>query len=345
MIDVETKPAVLADGGTATTFRVTARDGIAFTVATAGATLMRINAPDREGRMGNVILGLDDIAAYPAAGGTGGDACLGGTCGRFANRIAGARFMLDGVAVMLAANEGANHLHGGPDGFHRRPWSARVLADGVAMTLHSPEGDQGYPGALDVETQFRLVDPATLSIVHVARCDRPTHVNIVSHPYFNLDGADVIDAHMLSIDADAFLPIDAASIPRGAPRPVAGTPFDFRRPRAIGERIDAGDDQLRWGGGYNHCYVLAGDGVRPVARLSSPVSGRRMILSTDQAGLQFYSGNALSAAAGGFADRAGLCLEAQGWPDAPNRADAPSTRLDPGDTYRSELRLTFDTDG
>lgn len=345
MIDVEKSPATLADGRDATTYRVTARDGIAFTVATAGATLMRIDVPDRDRRIGNVILGLDDIADYPAAGGAGGDACLGGTCGRFANRIAGARFTLDGVETMLAANEGVNHLHGGPDGFHRRQWSARALADGVAMTLHSPDGDQGYPGALSVETQFRLLDPATLSIVHVARCDRSTHVNIVSHPYFNLDGAGSIGGHMLSIDADAFLPIDAASIPRGAPRAVEGTPFDFRRPRAAGDRIDAGDDQLRWGGGYNHCYVLAGDRVRPVARLSSAVSGRRMTLSTDQAGLQFYSGNALSSAAGGFADRAGLCLEAQAWPDAPNRADAPPTRLDPGDTYRSELRLTFDGEG
>ncbi|MEH3106863.1 MAG: galactose mutarotase [Sphingomonas fennica] len=326
-------------------YRIAAAGGIAVTVASAGATLMRIDAPDRHGRSGNVILGLDDIAAYPAAGGPGGDACMGGTCGRFANRIAGARFDLDGRTVRLAPNEGPNQLHGGPDGFHRRRWQGRVLADGVRLTLESADGDQGWPGRLTVAADFRLIDAETLAISYRARTDRPTHVNIVSHPYFNLDGAGDILGHRLSIAADTYLPIDAAALPAGPPRAVAGTPFDFRGPRAVGDAIDADDEQLRHGAGYNHCYLPAGTGLRPVAHLASTASGRTMTLSTDQPGLQFYSGNALSAAAGGFPDRAGFCLEAQAWPDAPNRPDAPSTRLDPGETYRSELRLRFGADG
>ncbi|WP_129586208.1 aldose epimerase family protein [Sphingomonas montana] len=345
MVDVERMPTRLKDGREIAVFRLSARDGIAVTVAELGATLMGIEAPDRDGRMANIVLGLPDIAAYPSAGAPGADVCLGGSCGRFANRIGGACLELDGRTVRLVANEGRNHLHGGPDGFHRRIWKGERLSDGVAMTIDSPDGDQGWPGRLKAIVEFRLIGSDTVSITYQATTDRPTFVNLVSHGYFNLDGAGCGDVrqHELLIASDRFLAIDTAALPTGEVRDVAGTAFDFRSRRAIGDAMRLPDVQLRPGRGYNHCYILPGDGLRPAASLRSPRSGRTMELATDQAGLQFYDGYALGRGGSPFADRAGLCLEAQGWPDSPNHAAFPSARLDPGETYLSQLRLRFGT--
>lgn len=354
MIHVHPRPAPLPDGRTATVYRLHAEGGIAVEVASLGATLLTIAAPDRAGVPAPVLLGSGDPARYPAAGAAGPDAYLGATCGRFANRIAGARFTLDGVEHILAANEAPNQLHGGPTGFHRALWDAEPLPDGVRLRHRSPHGDQGFPGTLDAVAEFRLIDPHTLAIRYRATTDRPTHVNLVSHGYFNLSGdaATPILDHRLEIAADAYLPIDAQALPLGGPSPVAGTPFDFRTPRRIGDAIDGEDAQLRVGDGYNHNFVLRRPGLSaPAARLHDPASGRTLTLHTDQPGLQLYSGNALdgsfSSAPGapGYGRRSGLCLEAQHWPDSPNRPDFPATRLDPGESYVSETWLRFGSEG
>jgi aldose 1-epimerase len=353
MISVVRSVVELPDGRRSGVFRMEATDGIVVTVAEIGATLLSIEVPDREGRRGNVILGSTDVALYPAAGAPGDDARLGATCGRLANRTAGATFTLDGVRYQLDRNDGRNHLHGGMDGFGRRLWQGEQIDGGVELVLTSPDGEEGYPGKLQVKARFLLVSPDELGVTYMATTDRPTHVNIVSHPYFNLGSAGcTIEDHQLAIDADAFLPIDNQALPAGEPLSVDGTPFDFRRARTVGEAISSDHPQLRVADGFNHCFALRpsdGSALRSVAWLQSSVTGRTLTLSTNQPGLQLYTGNALGgdAAVSGlpFDRRAGLCLEAQGFPNAANRPDFPSTRLDPGGTYRSDLRLSFGTQG
>jgi aldose 1-epimerase len=332
-------PDHLHAAATAVTLR--APTGITVRLTNLGATLMAIETPDRAGQFANIILGYDNPSAYPAAGGSDRDAYLGATCGRFANRIAGAAFMLDGVRYALSANEPPNHLHGGGRNFHHALWTIIAADDRqVTMTHHSPDGDQGYPGALDAVAAFTLADDGELAIVYTATTTRPTHVNLVSHGYFNLSGdpcMSILD-HRLWIDSSRILAIDPANLPIGERLSIAGSAFDFTTARPIGSRIDDDEEQLRHAGGYNHTYLLDRAGVRPAARLDHPPSGRTLTVSTDQPGLQLYSGNFLGRP---FAPRSGVCLEAQHWPDSPNRPDFPTTRLNPGDTYRSETRLRF----
>ncbi|WP_420136495.1 aldose epimerase family protein [Sphingomonas sp.] len=351
-IEITRQTVRLRDGRETSIFRIAAQDGVIVWVAELGATLLRIEAPDREGHRANVILGDVDIQNYPAALGMAEDPRFGASCGRVANRIAGAAFTLDGEHFALDANEAPNHLHGGSDGFSRQLWRGQATPRGVEMTLVSPDGDQGYPGTVSASARFELVAPDRLALTYRATTDRSTHVNIVSHPYFNLSGdpAVTIDRHQLEIAAESFLPIDAMALPVGAALSVHDTPFDFRKPRAVGDVIDADHSQIRAADGFNHCFILSSGGTqedaRFAARLRCPGSGRVMTLFTDQPALQFYSGNALQAAdpAGShiaFARRTGLCLEAQAFPNAANRPDFPTTRLDPGQEYRSELRLLF----
>lgn len=322
-------------------FTLRSPGGIVVTIGALGATLMRIDPPDRDGRFANILLGYGDPADYPAAGGSDPDVYLGATCGRYANRIAGARFAIDGERHLLAANEGANQLHGGARGFQRALWRLGEADDRhVVLHHHSPDGDQGYPGALDATASFTLADDGELTIEYTATTTRPTHVNLVSHGYFNLSGdrhATILD-HELTIAATQILAIDADAIPTGERRAVAGSAFDFTTPRTIGERIDADDDQLRLGGGYNHNFILSGAGMRHAARLSHPASGRTMTVFTDQPGLQLYDGVGLC---GSFGSRTGVCLETQHWPDSPNRPDFPRTRLNPGEHYVSRTCLRF----
>lgn len=328
----------LLDGRRAARVELRSAGGVRVFVTNLGATLMGIDAPDRAGRSAPVLLGHDDPADYPTGGAAGDNHYYGATCGRVANRIGGACFEIDGVRHRLDANEGRHHLHGGRRGFSHAVWQIEAAEDdAVSMQLESPDGDQGYPGRLVVEARFALSAEGALSIGYAAVTDRPTHVNIVSHGYFNLSGdaTSSIADHELRIAADSYLPIDAEALPTGARASVAGSPFDFRHSRRIGEGIDSPDDQIRLGDGYNHNFVLEGDGLRPVAWLHHPGSGRMLEVATDQPGLQLYTGNALAVR------RSALCLEAQGWPDSANHVDFPSTRLDPGDTYRSTTRLTF----
>lgn len=312
-------------------------------VMTYGATLMALYTPDRSGEAGDIVLGFDTLAPYLA-----GAPCLGATVGRYANRIADARFEIDGRTYRLAANEGRNHLHGGLRGFDKVVWSAAPLEDGVALRHVSADGGEGYPGELRVEVAYRL-SADRLTIEYSARTTKPTHVNLTHHSYFNLSGApsDIGD-HLLQIDADRFAPVDRELIPTGELRGVANTPFDFRSARRIGASIEAGDPQLIAAGGYDHTFVLnksAPSALTRAAALSEPASGRRMEVWTTEPGLQFYSGNHLDGSlvgtAGPFIRRSGLCLEPQHFPDSPNRPEFPSTLLRPDGIYRSRTEFRF----
>ncbi len=315
--------------------------GLRADVMTYGATLMRLETPDRNGSSQNVVLGFDHLEPYLI-----GTPCFGAIVGRYANRIAGARFALDSVAYKLAANDGANHLHGGVRGFDKAVWDAEaVMRDGdpgVLLRYVSRDGEEGYPGELSVETLY-LLRRDRLVIAFEARTRTTTHVNLTHHSYFNLSGgARDIGAHDLEIEANKYLAVDPELIPLDA-RDVGGTPFDFRQPHRIGARINAANEQLQIAGGYDHTFVLNGaGGLTRTAALSDAVSGRRMTLWTTAPGVQLYTGNNLDGSVGGFGRRSGICLEPQHFPDSPNRPDFPSTVLRPGEVYEARSELVFD---
>lgn len=313
-------------------------NGLTAEIMTYGATLMALRTPDRAGQLENVALGFDSLEPYLA-----GTPYFGATVGRYANRIAGARFELGGREYTLAANDGANHIHGGSVGFDKVVWNARATASGVTLTHVSADGDEGYPGELTIEVTYALSDDDCLSIDYQATTTKATPVNLTHHSYFNLSGAArrEVNGHTLTIDADQYTPVDASLIPTGELAPVEETPFDFRNARAIGARIDDADAQLRISNGYDHNYVLnkhAPNALTRAAVLSDPISGRVMELWTTEPGLQFYSGNSLS---GPFARRSGLCLEPQHFPNSPNEPRFPSTIFRPGEEYRSRTEFRF----
>ncbi|MCJ2081954.1 aldose epimerase family protein [Methylobacterium sp. J-090] len=310
-----------------------------------GGIVTRIEVPDRAGRLANVVLGAADLAGYEAS-----DAHFGALIGRFANRIAGGRFSLDGQAYDLPRNEGRNTMHGGPQGFDRKVWRVEAATD-TALTLahRSPDGDEGFPGTLDVRITYSLPDDETLSIAYEAWTDRPTILNLTSHGYFNLagEGAGSVLDHVVTIAADAYLALDEGQIPTGERLSVAGTPFDFRTPTALGARIRAADPQLVRGKGYDHTFVLRDPGtVRPVATAHDPGTGRHLTVATTAPGLQLYTANMLDGTvtgSGGGLYRAGdaVCFEAQGFPDAPNHPEFPSTTLRPGERFGATTTYRF----
>lgn len=324
-------------------------EGLEVRIASYGATLTSIRTPDRDGHMGDVLLGFDRLDSYLDPALQTHWPYFGSTIGRTANRIAGARFTIDGREHRLTANEGPNQNHGGRLGFDRRLWAMEALDGdcGVRLRYRSPDGEEGFPGTLDVEAEMRIERPGTLVIAYRATTDAPTHVSLASHGYFNLAGhaARTIADHSLSIAAARFLPIDAAAIPTGERRPVAGTPFDLRQPALLGDILARENSQLAIGDGLNHCFVLDAD-IPVAALLTHAPSGRRMELRTSAPGLQVYSANAfdgsLSDGTGRpFVRRQAIALEAQHFPDSPNRPDFPSTLLRPGEVYRSKTRLRF----
>jgi aldose 1-epimerase len=342
----------LPDGAPVEKVTLRGSGGFEIAIITLGAAVQALRVPDREGRCADVVLGHDALAPYLAH-----RRFFGATIGRYANRIAGGRFELDGQRIQLPLNDGPNTLHGGPDGFDRRLWRIETAdfdpAPSVTLSYASPEGEGGFPGALSARITFALTGDTGFSLMFEAVTDRPTIVNLTNHNFFNLAGAergtDVLD-HRLVIEADSFLPTDADAIPL-EPQPVAGTPFDFTQPRLIGERIRDAHEQLRLRRGYDHNFCLPGgrtETPRPVARVEHPASGRAMTLSTNQPGLQFYSGNFLDGSAAGKGGRLyrqydAFCLEPQIWPDAPNRPDFPSARLSPNETYRHVSVFEFST--
>jgi aldose 1-epimerase len=305
-----------------------------------GGRMVSIEAPDRIGHHDHVLLGFDTVAGYLSAG------SFGTLLGRYANRIAGASITLDGQTYALSRNEGNNTLHGGAVAFSKLVWNvATAEATTLVLTHVSPDGDQGFPGELTVQATYHL-DGDTLSLTFEARTTRPTVVNLSAHPYFNLGGptCDDVLGHELTVAADAFLPTDAAQLPTGALQSVAGTPFDFRQPTRLGAHIRQPDRQIFLGLGYDHCFVLRGDG--PAVRVHDPASGRVLEIDTDHPGVQVYTGNKLSGAFAGhggviYRQSAGLALEPQAFPDAPHHPDFPSTVLRPGETYRRHIRYRF----
>ena len=338
-------------GGTSVQIYTLTNDhGIEARIMTYGAALVSLKTPDRAGNSQNIILGFDSLGPYLA-----GVPYFGATVGRYANRIAGARFVLDGKTYPLPQNNGPNSLHGGDRGFDKRVWTAQPIETptgaAVRMTYVSAAGEEGYPGELTAQVTYRL-DDDTLTIEYEARTTAATPVNLANHAYFNLTGdpdRTILD-HILQINADRFTPVNATLIPTGEIRAVADTPFDFRAPRSIGSRINVKDDQLRLGGGYDHNWVLDSSGtgaLKLAAVLTDPTSGRSLEIRTTQPGLQFYSGNFLDGKPAGagtvFKYRTGLCLETQHFPDSPNQPSFPSTILRPGEVYSQKTALRFGT--
>jgi aldose 1-epimerase len=324
--------------------------GMTAAILTYGGIVQSMEVPDRDGTMANVVLGFATLADYLAKG-----AYFGTITGRYANRIAGARFSLDGRSYRLAANDGVNALHGGIGGFSSRVWRAAARRDagevGVALRYVSPDGEEGYPGTLDTEVTCTLTADNALRIDYRATTDKPTVVNLTNHSFFNLAGegtGSVLD-HELTLHASRYTPVDEDLIPTGEIAPVSGSALDFTRPAAVGGRIRAGEPQLLRGRGYDHNFVLdkpAAGGLSLAARLRDPGSGRVLEVSTTEPGLQLYSGNFLDGSAVGTGGRAyrqsdGLCLETQHFPDSPNRPGFPATVLRPGETFRSTTVFAF----
>ena len=317
-----------------------------------GGAITALRVPDRHGRLADVVPGYDTAEEYASD-----TRFLGCLVGRFANRIARGRFRLDEVEYRLPLNDGPNHLHGGPGGFHRALWRVAPFhhegTTGAVLCLRSPSGDQGYPGALDTRVTYTLSDDNALRIDYSAITDAPTVVNLTQHTYFNLaghDAGDVLD-HELTIAATYFTPVNATQIPTGALRGVIGTPFDFSTPHRIGERIGADDQQLHIGGGYDHNFVLrvrAGDEPSFAARLTEPRSGRVLEVFTTEPGIQCYSGNHFHEGPPGkggvrYPRHGAVALETQHFPDSPNQPHFPSTVLRPGGEYRSTTIYRFST--
>jgi aldose 1-epimerase len=351
---VDTSPfGTTADGRQITAYTLRNAAGMEVQIINYGAIIQSLYVPDRDGRSADVVLGFDDLASYKAP-----HPYFGAVVGRYGNRIAGALLELDGEIFRLAANNGPNHLHGGEVGLDKRVWDADILEDadsaGVVLRYLSPHGEEGYPGSLDITVTYRLTNDNALVVHYAATTDRPTPVNLTQHSYFNLAGHDAGDIlnHELMINAEAFTPVDETLIPTGEIRDVEGTPFDFREWTPIGAHIDADHEQLRFGNGYDHNFVLnrsPDSGLALAARLRDPDSGRTMEVWTTEPGVQFYAGNFLTGSnigKGGSAyqHRGGLCLETQHFPDSPNQPDFPSTIITPEDAYDTRTVFRFSVD-
>ena len=323
-------------------FTLTNAAGRQVKITNYGGIVVSLTARDRAGKLDDVVLGFETLAEYIAE-----TPYFGAIVGRYGNRIGGAAFTLDSKKYSLAANDGPNSLHGGSTGFDKVVWRARAVegdgADAIELEYLSADGEEGYPGALSVKVVYTWTDADELRIDYTAETDKRTVVNLTNHSYFNLAGAGVGNnlAHEIMIEADHFTPVNATLIPTGELRSVKDTPMDFTHPVAIGERIDADDEQLTLGGGYDHNWVLrSSDGsLALAARVHEPTTGRVLEVLTTEPGVQFYSGNFLDGhlvGKGGrtYVHRGALCLETQHFPDSPNRPEFPSTILSPGQTYR-----------
>ncbi|MDT0508503.1 aldose epimerase family protein [Novosphingobium sp. MMS21-SN21R] len=345
---------LLADGTTIEAVTLTNAGGISARILTYGATLQSLFAPDATGKIADIVLGQDTPADYERH-----PNYYGVTVGRYANRIAGGHFTLDGVGYQLPLNNGANSLHGGTAGFDKRVWLVRSISSGpvasVVLSLHSPDGDQGYPGAVDATVTYSLDEGGSLTIVFGAATTKPTIINMTNHALFNLAGDGSVDGAMaqkLTIPAAAYTPVDATLIPTGELRPVSGTAFDFRNGRVLAEALRNGhDEQIRIGRGYDHNFALdKGLTATPqlAARLEDPASGRMLEVLTTEPGLQLYTGNFLDGTSLGknghlYRMGDGIALEPQKFPDAPNQPGFVSARVDPGKPYRHVMVLRLTT--
>ncbi|HKR08409.1 MAG TPA: aldose epimerase family protein [Gemmatimonadaceae bacterium] len=326
--------------------------GIEIQLTNYGGIITSIKTPDRNGHFADIVLGYDSLDGYLRS-----SPYFGAIVGRYANRIARGLFTLDGTTYHLAVNNGPNSLHGGVRGFDKVIWMARPfetgVGQGVMLDYTSRDGEEGYPGTLRAHVTYTLTPDDRLVVDYAATTDKATPINLSQHTYWNLAGdasRDILD-HILTINADAITPVDSTLIPTGEITPVEGTPFDFRRPTAIGARINQKQDtQIRYGNGYDHNFVLnptrTSGSLTLAARLVEPTSGRTLAVYTNQPGLQFYSGNFLDGSITGKGGRVyrfrwGLCLETQHYPDSPNHPNFPSTILRPGEQYRSRTVFQF----
>ncbi|GAA1653028.1 aldose epimerase family protein [Actinoplanes couchii] len=351
MTRIDSTPfGTLADGTGIEKWTLTNASGVSASILTWGATIQSVLVPDRDGNVANVTLGFADLAGYTDPAYLAGNPFLGSTVGRYANRIAGGTFVLDGETFKLSQNEGQTTLHGGSYGFDQRVWSATTVEDGVRMSYTSADGEQGFPGTLQVSVTFTLSEENELRLDYRATTDRATVVALTNHAYWNLsgEGSGSVENHRLRIDAGHYTPVDATLIPTGVLEPVDGTPFDFRSPQPIGARIRDEHPQLTTGRGYDHNYVLTdGSGDLTVAAVvDDPASGRRMTIATTEPGLQFYAGNFLDGKIRGTSGRQyrqgdAFALETQHFPDSPNQPDFPSTVLRPDETWTSTTTHTF----
>jgi len=319
------------------------RNGMEVRLAAYGARVTSIKVPDRDGNFADVVLGYDAVESYKTAVKKPYFGCV---LGRNAGRIAKGKFTLDGVDYQLTVNNGPNHNHGGVIGFDKVDWNATPVENGVRFSRRSPDGEESYPGNLDVSVTYTLTDDNELKIDYRATTDKATPINLSNHSYFNLagEGSPTVLDHVLMLNADAMTPIDATSVPTGAIVPVAGTPFDFRTAKPVGRDIDQDNEQLKNGSGYDHNFVLNGNEV--AATLYDPSSGRVMELLTDQPGVSLYTANFLKGTLVGksgrpYAHRSALCLETQHFADSPNKPHFPSTILRPGEEYRTHTIYRF----
>jgi len=318
--------------------------GVEVSIATYGGVVVSLKTPDRAGKQADIVLGFDSLDGYLK-----GHPFFGSIVGRYGNRIAKGRFTLNGVEYTLAKNNGENHLHGGLKGFDKAVWKAREVADGVEMSYLSKDGEEGYPGNLSVKVTYTLNEKNEFAIDYSATTDKDTVVNLTNHSYFNLagQGAGDILQHEMTLFADRFTPVDDGLIPTGELRSVKGTPFDFTKPVAIGARINQDDEQLKFGLGYDHNFVLNGGGkLAKAAEVYEATSGRVLEVSTTEPGVQFYTGNFLDGTLTGkggkvYQKRYGFCLETQHFPDSPNRPSFPSVVLKPGEKYQSRTVWRF----
>lgn len=318
-------------------------------VMTYGGEVISLKAPDRNGKMADVVLGFDDPSGYYENSNSKAAAFFGPIVGRYANRIAHARFFLDGKEYTLTKNNGNNSIHGGPGGFHNRMWQGKMITDGVELTYLSKDGEEGYPGDLSVTVRYTLTGD-DLKIEYSATTDKPTVLNLTNHSYFNLSGQGngTILQEQLKLNASRFTPVDSTLIPTGELKSVAGTPFDFLKPHAVGERINADDEQIRLGHGYDHNFVIDGGGkeLTQAAEVYDPASGRVLQVLTTEPGVQFYTSNFLDGSIKGkqgiaYPRNGALCLETQHFPDSPNHPAFPTTVLRPGSQFHSVTVYRF----
>ena len=346
----------LADGRQVASVTLANARGVSATVIAYGATLQSVVMPDRAGKRADITLGYDNIGQYVDKG-----QYFGGTVGRFANRLDAGRFRIDGQTFQTPVNDGKNALHGGTMGFDKVLWEVVSVANGptasVTLRYVSPDGDQGYPGTMTVDAIYSLDERNNLTIEYRATTDKPTIANITNHAYWNLSGegsANGAMGHMVTIPASTFLPTDAGAIPSGQFKSVAGTVFDFRTARAVGDRVrDASDQQIVFGRGYDHNWVIGREVTQDqhlMARVYDPASGRGFELWSNQPGLQFYSGNFFDATSHGKSNKIyrmgdAVVFEPQIFPDAPNQKGFPNARLNPGQTYRNIMTYRLTTGG
>ena len=339
-----------SEGEEVLAYTLTNASGMEARIITYGAIIQSLKTPDRDGKLADIVLGFDDLKDY-----LGAHPYFGAIVGRYGNRIAKGKFTIDGKEYTLAQNNGVNALHGGLKGFDKKVWKAEELtgdkAVGLKLSYTSPDGEEGYPGELRSSVTYWLTNDNELKMEYAAESSKPTPINLTNHSYFNLAGHDSgsIQGQLLMINADAFLPVDDTLIPTGERRPVAGTPFDFTKTKAIGKHINADDDQLKfYPCGFDHCFVLRKEGAEMslCARAEDEKSGRVMEVFTTEPAVQFYTGNFLDATNVGkggcvYYQRYGFCLETEHFPDSPNHPDFPNTILAPGKTYSTTTVYKF----